>query len=85
MSGHHDDEARQREARAILERVRLETEPQVGAHSEAMFLRTRDHFMARDADPHDRVEVLATRLGRLLGLVGFAVLAVLLFLQFSGL
>lgn len=78
----HEDEARQREAKAILERVRRETDPQIGAHTEAMLFRTRDHFMARDADPDDRIEVLGTRIGRWAAIVGFVVFALLLANQF---
>ena len=78
MTHQPPEDERQREARAILERVRLETEPQVGAHSQAMFLRTREHFLARDVDQKDRIEVLGTRIGRLAGLVGLAVFILLL-------
>ncbi len=84
MTRHHDDEARQREAKAILERVRQETEPQVGAHTEAMLTRTRQHFMAGDADQNDRIEVIGTRIGRLAGIAGFVVLALLLASQLIG-
>jgi len=83
MTGHHPDDERQREAKAILERVRQETEPQVGGHTEAMLFRTRDHFMARDADPADRIEVIGTRIGRLAAVVGFIVFAVLLAIQLA--
>jgi len=83
MTGHHHDDERQREAKAILERVRQETEPQVGGHTEAMLFRTRDHFMARDADPNDRIEVIGTRIGRLAAIVGFIVFAALLAIQLA--
>ncbi|MBO0904471.1 hypothetical protein [Jiella sonneratiae] len=79
MSGNlHDDDERQREANAILERVRQETDPQIGAHSLAILTRAGDHFLARDVDPADRIEVLGTRIGRLAGIVGFLVFALLL-------
>ncbi|UIJ71868.1 hypothetical protein [Aurantimonas sp. HBX-1] len=84
MTRHHDDDARQREAKAILDRIRQETEPQVGAHTEAMLTRTRSHFMAGDADQNDRLEVIGTRIGRLAGVVGFVVLALLLASQLFG-
>ncbi|MBB4005061.1 MAG: hypothetical protein V7704_21625 [Aurantimonas endophytica] len=84
MTGHHDDDARQREAKAILDRVRQETEPQVGAHTEAMLTRTREHFMAGDADQNDRLEVIGTRIGRMAGIVGFVVLSLLLASQLFG-
>ena len=75
---HHDDDARQREAKAILERVRRETEPQIGGHTEALLFRTREHMSAADADPNDRIEVIGTRIGRWAGAVGFVVFALML-------
>lgn len=81
--GRAEDEARRREADAILKRVRQETEPQVGVAAEALVLRAREHFGARDVDPEDRVAVLATRVGRLAGLIGLAVFAGLLVIQFA--
>ena len=81
---HEEDEARQREAKAILERVRRETDPQIGAHTEAMLFRTRDHLSAADADPNDRIEVLGTRIGRWASVAGFIVFALLLAAQILG-
>ncbi|MCQ0989547.1 hypothetical protein [Jiella marina] len=78
MSRDPSEDERQREARAILDRVRHETEPQIGAHTQAIATRTRDHFLAKDVDQDDRVEVLGTRIGRLASIVGFVVLALLL-------
>lgn len=72
------EEAGVAEARAILRRVRQETEPQVGAGTMGMMGGIAGHFAARDADPGDRIEVVGTRIGRLLGLVGFVTLAILL-------
>lgn len=77
MSGHHDDAARQHESEAILRRLRQETDPQVGATTTRMFTDARGHFSASDADPNDRIEVIGTRIGRGLGLIGFAVLLVM--------
>ncbi len=74
--GSPGDEDAQREARAILQRVQRETEPQVGAATERMIRDGAGHFLGRDADPADRVEVWGTRIGRGLGLVAFVVLAV---------
>jgi hypothetical protein len=71
-----DDEADAREARAILQRVQRETEPQVGVLAERLTRDGAGHFLGRDADPADRVEVWGTRIGRGLGLVGFVVMAV---------
>jgi hypothetical protein len=75
------EEAGVAESRAILRRIRQETEPQVGAGGMGMAGGIADHFAARDADPADRIEVLGTRIGRLLGLFGFVVLALLLAFQ----
>lgn len=77
----HRDDERQRESRAILKQIRQETEPQIGAHTTAWLLKTREHFSARDIDPTDRVEVLGARIGRLAGVVGFVVLLVILVMQ----
>ncbi|MBO0662129.1 hypothetical protein LQ948_04890 [Jiella sp. MQZ9-1] len=78
MSSQPPEDERQREARAILERIRRETEPQIGAHTEAIVTRTRDHFMGRDADAEDRFEVIGTRIGRIASVLAFVILAVLL-------
>ena len=78
MTRPHDDDAQQREAKAILERIRQETEPQIGAHTFSLLFRTRDHFMATDADPNDRIEVIGTLIGRLAGIFGFIVFGLML-------
>lgn len=78
MSGNPSDDERQREAKAILQRVRQETDPQIGGHTEAIVTRTSDHFMARDVDQGDRIEVIGSRIGRIAGIGGFLVLALLL-------
>ena len=78
MSGNPKDDRDQREARAILERVRQETEPQIGGHTQAIATKTGDHFMARDVDQSDRIEVLGSRIGRIASVGGFLVLALLL-------
>lgn len=72
------EEAGVAESRAILQRIRQETEPQVGAGTMGMMNGIAGHFAARDADPADRVEVLGTRIGRLLGLVGAVVMVIIL-------
>lgn len=72
------DDVRAREAAAILRRVRQETDPQIGAGSGRLLTHTLDHLAARDADGGDRMEVMGTRIGRLLGLAVFVVLAILL-------
>lgn len=84
MNRPQNDDERQREANAILQRIRQETEPQIGAHSESTLLRPRAHFTAADVDPSDRIEVIGTRIGRAAGLVGFIVFALLLFTSMSG-
>ncbi|WP_061937755.1 hypothetical protein [Aureimonas sp. AU22] len=83
MTNPSDDRTRQRQAEAILRRVREETEPQTGAAAESMARGLRRHFWAGDADPADRMEVLGTRIGRLAGLVAFLGLAIGLAYQLS--
>jgi hypothetical protein len=83
MTKPSDDRARQLEAEAILRRVREETEPQTGAAAESMARGLRRHFWAGDADPADRMEVIGTRIGRLLGLAAFVALAIGLAYQLS--
>jgi hypothetical protein len=78
------DDARQREADAILRRVRQETEPQTGVTAERMVLGARRHFLGGDADPADRAEVWGMRIGRGAGLAVFVVLAVMLWRQLGG-
>lgn len=69
------DAARAREAEAILRRVRQETDPQIGAASGRIMTHAREHFAAADADQGDALEVLGTRIGRLLALAVFLILA----------
>lgn len=83
MTNPSDDRTRQRQAEAILRRVREETEPQTGAAAESMARGLRQHFWAGDADPADRMEVIGTRIGRLAGLVAFLGLAIGLAYQLS--
>ena len=74
----HDDE-RQKEARDILRRVEGDNVSfltgsirQAGASLDA-------HFAASDSPQHDHVVKWATRLGRALGLIAFAILVTNLF------
>jgi hypothetical protein len=69
------DAARQREAETILRRVSQETDPQIGAGAARLLTNVRAHLSAVDADPDDRMEVLGTRIGRILGLAAFLVMA----------
>ncbi|GGE06500.1 hypothetical protein GCM10011390_27020 [Aureimonas endophytica] len=79
-----EDAARLAESAAILRRVRQETDPQIGAHAGQAMTDLVGHFGARDADPDDRIEVIGTRFGRGLGLLGFLALAGLLAWQMMG-
>jgi hypothetical protein len=74
---HRDDDDRQREADAILRRLRQETDPQIGAGTAQMVTNAKAHFSGADADPNDRIEVLGTRIGRLAGLAACIVLAIM--------
>lgn len=69
------DEARTREADAILKRLRQETDPQTGAGGGRLLTHTLDHLAARDADQGDGTELMGTRIGRILALAVFVLLA----------
>jgi hypothetical protein len=78
-----DDEAKQRQARRDLDRLGGE-----GGIFGSPVLRNkvdsvRDHFAAGDADQKDRIEVAATRTGRLLGAAAFIGLAVWLWYAYA--
>lgn len=67
--GREEHDAREREARRILERVEVDSES-FGTSSLARSAgRARDHFLGADADPEDRAEVWGRRIGRLASLV----------------
>ena len=70
------DEARAREAAAILRRINEETSPQIGAGTGRLLSNTWGHLSGVDVDQDDPIEVLGTRIGRILGLVAFLVMAV---------
>lgn len=76
------DEARQREAREILERAERDSVNVYSGALQKLGARMAAHFSARDGAPDtpvDHVEVWAKRIGRVLALVLFAVLLVNLF------
>ena len=76
------DAARRREAETILRRVQQETDPQIGAGANRLLTNVRAHLSAVDADPDDRMEVLGTQIGRILGLAAFVVMAAWLVIHF---
>ncbi len=76
------DAARQREAETILRRVSQETEPQIGAGANRLLTNVSAHLSAVDADPADPIEVLGTRIGRILGLIAFVAMAAWLIFTF---
>lgn len=76
MTRASDDDGREEESRRILRRVREETDPQTGSAAERMAHSVSGHFLGRDADPADRIEVWGTRLGRGASIAAFAILAV---------
>ena len=69
-------DAREEEARRVLDRVARETESLGGSSFARTAVHTRDHFMGSDADPEDRAEVWGRRIGRSLGAVAVVVLGV---------
>ncbi|MGL4974256.1 MAG: hypothetical protein ACRC56_03100 [Bosea sp. (in: a-proteobacteria)] len=68
------EDARQREAKAALDRVQRDQE---GIFSSSM-ARASDHFSGKDAPPDDAVELWGRRIGRSLSLIGVLVLGYLL-------
>ena len=80
-----DKNDRSRQARRDLERLSEEgallSAPKLKAKSKSV----KGHFMARDIDPSDRIEVWGSRIGRILSLIAVFLLIVWLvgFLQNS--
>jgi hypothetical protein len=69
-----DDGEREREAREALKRVEQDS----GSILSSALARVSNHLAAREADPDDAVELWGRRLGRVLSVIGFIVLAYLL-------
>jgi hypothetical protein len=70
-----DDDRREEESRRIVRRIQQESDPSASLAARTLH-RARRHLEAGDADPHDRVELWGTRIGRVLGLVLFVGLVV---------
>jgi hypothetical protein len=71
------EDARQREAKAALDRVKRDQE---GIFSSSM-ARASDHFSGKDAPPDDNVELWGRRIGRTLSLIAVVVLGYTLGVQ----
>jgi hypothetical protein len=71
------DDARQREAKAALDRVKRDQE---GIFTSSM-ARASDHFSGKDAPPDDAIELWGRRIGRSLSLIAVIVLGYLLGVQ----
>ncbi len=71
------EDARQREAKAALDRVQRDQE---GIFTSSM-ARASDHFSGKDAPPDDNIELWGRRIGRSLSLIAVVVLAYLLGVQ----
>lgn len=57
-----------KESRRILDRVNIDSET-VGTSSLARSAeKTRDHFLGKDADPDDPIEIWGKRIGRVLSI-----------------
>ncbi|MGE0501116.1 MAG: hypothetical protein AB7I79_05570 [Rhizobiaceae bacterium] len=74
MQGENDQ---QRESRRILDRVEQESARDVLGAAGRAARRVRSHVDASNVDPDDRIEVVGTRIGRVLGLIVTAVLLAL--------
>ena len=58
----------EKESRRILDRVNIDSET-VGSSSLARSAeKTRDHFLGKDADPDDPIEIWGKRIGRVLSI-----------------
>lgn len=63
------DDARKAESEDILARIKSETGSGAAGVIARSFSRGREHLKASELDSQDRVEVWATRAGRILGLI----------------
>lgn len=63
------DDARKAESEDILARIKSETGSGASGVITRSFHRGREHLKASELDHQDRVEVWATRTGRILGLI----------------
>jgi len=76
------DAERQAESKRILEGVARDSET-IGSSSFARTsTRITNHYLAKDADQDDAIEVLGRRIGRMLGLIAFVGLAIYLFMTY---
>ena len=69
MSKNHQSQNEiEKESRRILDRVDIDSET-VGSSSLARSAeKTRDHFLGKDADPDDPIEIWGKRIGRVLSI-----------------
>ncbi len=69
MSKKHKNQSdTDKESRRILDRVNIDSET-IGSSSLARSAeKTRDHFLGKDADPDDPIEIWGKRIGRLLSI-----------------
>lgn len=75
MNKKPDHEARDQEAKKVLERVQRDAEV-IGQSSLVRVAdRARAHLRGDDADPDDKAELWGRRVGRALSLVAFVLLA----------
>ncbi|MGU3576198.1 hypothetical protein ACLBWZ_11725 [Brucellaceae bacterium C25G] len=76
--------ARQTESEKILARIKLETGSGLNGQLVRSLNKKRDHLSARDLESEDPIEIWATRIGRILGLIiMFAMISWLFFYLFS--
>ena len=73
---------RKRESERILEGVARDSETIGTSNLARTSTRVTDHYLAKDADQDDPIEVLGKRIGRTLGLIAFIVLAVYMFMTY---
>ena len=76
MTGKHDPDAKERQAKEVLERVHRDSEV-IGQSSLVRAAnKARDHLAGADADPNDPAEVWGRRVGRGLSVIAVIVLLI---------
>jgi len=79
---HQSQKEIDKESRRILDRVNIDSET-VGSSSLARSAeKTRDHFLGKDADPDDPIEIWGKRIGRVLSIAIVLYLVIYLYNMF---
>lgn len=76
------DDDTTKNARKELEKLSREGGLSAGPAIRSQAKSVRDHFKATDVDQEDRIEVLGTRIARILAVIGFVALASWLYYRY---